>query len=426
MANVVWLKDVSSEEIGIIGYKASKLNMLWQNSFSIPHSFIVTIQAFQYFLDNRSLLKDIKKILEKTSLDKESLLNASESIQELILNCEIPDSVKEDFIYAYSHMNMDTDIIKMLNKNALNFIKAGRDFPYLALRPSFNVNGLKGKYFLNVKGKDNIFNAIKQIWASAFNHDNIPLLKNMKFDDFGIAILSQKMINSEKYALINVNGNELNIDCVYGLGESFSITIPDSYLVNANSIELINKVVNRQDAMFIRDDNYGRTIRKSLNNETAGKEKLSYDEVRKLSNFSLSLYNLYNKDISIEVAIENGKFYLIDVNEEPLMQQTTPQFSINETIPETQTFQASDTITKDMFSMFGNETQSLQGNKNQYSFTEAVNNETSASYSNSANKFISQNLKVPISFDIKITDSTDIEELKQKLRAIKEFINREF
>ena len=416
MANTVWLKDVYSDDTGIIGQKASKISSLYRNSFTVPFSFIITIQAYQYFLDNRSLIKDINKILDRTEPDRESIVSASESIQELILNCDIPDSIKEDITYSYSHMNLDTDVLKMLNQNTINFLKAGRDFPYLALRPSFNISGLKAKYFLNVKGKENVINTIKNIWASVFNPDNIPIIKDHKLEDIGIAIIAQKMINSDKYAVVNVNSNDLKIDCVYGLGESFNITMPDSYLVNTNSLEVMNKVVNKQDSMFIRDDNYGRTIRKNLVNETATREKLSPEEIRKITNFSINVYNHFNKNISVELALEAGKFYLIDVNDEKAIQQDQGENNIIEPMNSN----TEPLVNQDIFSMFGN--------------SETLNNETNSQYNyqssqpteNPVSKVINSNLKVPISFDIKVTDSTNIEELKAKLKAIKEFINQEF
>lgn len=420
MANVVWLKDVTSEDIGIIGLKASRLNLLHQNNFTVPFSFIVTIQSYQYFLDNKSLLKDIKKILSNATNEKESILNASESIQELILNCDLPDSIKEDVIYAYSHMNMDTDIIKMLNKNALNFIRAGREFPYLALRPSFNVKNLKGKHFLNVKGKDNLIYSIKHIWASVFNPDNLQLIKEIDLENIGIAIIGQKMINSDKYAVVIVNNDELNINCIYGLGESFSIAMPDSYLVNSGTLELKNKIQNRQDVMLIRDDNYGRTVRKILNKDTASKEKLNSDELRRLSNFSLSLFNLFNKEISIEIAIENGKFYLIDVNDEPMVKYSQVSETQGPILQDVQSSKIPNEENQDMFAMFSGDTQSIDSNQYSYSSTSESNIAQAPILKQSALS------KVPISFDIKITDATDIEELKAKLKAIKEFINHEF
>ena len=137
-------------------------------------------------------------------------------------------------------------------------------------------------------------------------------LKDINIEEIGMAVIIQKMVNSEKYAKIDINKDELSINCVYGLGETFSITAPDSYIVNSNRLEVINKVVNRQDSMFIRDDNYGRTVRKNINPELVNREKLSYDEIRKVSNFAINIYNYYNKNVNVEIALENGKFFLID------------------------------------------------------------------------------------------------------------------
>ncbi len=407
MANIVWLTDVSSEDVGIVGYKGSKLCSLYQNGFFIPQCFVVTIQAFQYFLEHRGLNNEIIRILRQTLDDKESLLNAEDSIQDLILKSELPDAVRDDINYAYEHMDMNTDIFKMLNKNALNFIKAGRNLPYTAIRPSFNKERLKGKYFINIKGREALINSIKQTWASFFNVQNLSILKNDGIDSIGIAVIIQKMINSEKYAVVNVNQNELNINCVYGLGETFSIAVPDSYLINANSLEVINKVVNKQESMFIRDDNYGRTLRKGVNLSLIDKEKLTSDEIRKISNFSLSVFQHYNKNVSVELALENGKFYLIDVKEPS---ESQPEIFVQE--PQ------NESAGQNIFSMF---------NENPVNYGNAEN-ETSnlQNYEqNIAENRASMSSKVPISFDIKITDQTNIEELKAKLKAIKEFINKE-
>ncbi len=419
MANAVWLKDVYSEDIGIIGLKASRMSNLYQNGFAIPYSFILTIQANQYFLENRGLMSRIKKVLAETDLNHNSVISASVSIQEMIQNSEIPDTIKEDMIYCYGHMNVDTDVLKMLNSKTLNFIKAGRDYPYLALRPSFNVPGLKAKYILNIKGKENLVYAIKNIYASMFSPENIPIIKETNLENLGLAILIQKMVNSDKYATINISNQRLSINCVYGLGESFSIGNPDSYIVDANSLELISKINNKQDVMFIRDDNYGRTIRKNISQELANKEKLSYEELRKVSNFSINVFNHLNKDIRVELALENGKFYLIDVSD--YVQESIVNDNINSMIQDnSQNMNQSPIVDQDMFSMFGNQDSAINQQPQSY----VVNN----AQENVAKTQTSQNQisKVPISFDIKITDATNVDELKSKLKAIKEFINQEF
>lgn len=419
MANAVWLKDVYSEDIGIIGLKASRMSGLYQNGFSIPYSFILTIQANQYFLENRGLLNRIKKTLAETQLDHDSVISASVSIQEMIQNSEIPDTIKEDLIYFYGHMNVDTDVLKMINSKTLNFIKAGRDYPYLALRPSFNVPGLKAKYILNVKGKENLVYAIKNIYASMFSPENIPIIKETNLENIGLGILIQKMINSDKYATINISNQKLKINCVYGLGESFSIGNPDAYVVDASSLELISKINNKQDVMFIRDDNYGRTIKKNISQETANKEKLSYEELRKISNFSVNVFNHLNKDITVELALENGKFYLIDVND--YFQEQSIDNDINNINEDSsQTLNQSPIVDQDMFSMFGNQDSVANQQPQSYIINNAQEN--AAKTQTSQNK----NSKVPISFDIKITDATNIDELKAKLKSIKEFINQEF
>jgi len=121
----------------------------------------------------------------------------------------------------------------------------------------------------------------------------------------------------------------------------------------------------------------------------------------------------------VEVALENGKFYLIDVNEELI----SPHIVIETSEQINPDYNSDQQLNQDIFSMF-NENLNVY-NKENRDYGNSNSND-SLTFSPEKKPESSTIKKIPISFDVKITDETNIEELKAKLKEIKDFLDQEF
>ena len=250
MENIAWFKELSRTSILVAGGKGAQLGEMYNINLPVPPGFVVTANAYKKFLKTSELEEPIYKILDNLDVeDTDALQKAAESIQDIIIKSEMPRDIRSDIMEAYDNLNVDIDVYKMASKAALDIIKAGRDLPYVAVRSSATAEDMpqasfagQMATFLNIKGNEDIVKTVQKCWASLFTSRAIyyRIKNNFKHRDVAIAVIVQRMVNSEKSGIIFTanpstnNQNEIIIEAGLGLGEavvSGSIT-PDLYIVD--------------------------------------------------------------------------------------------------------------------------------------------------------------------------------------------------
>ena len=61
---VVWFNEVDKEDIPLVGGKGANLGEMTKAGFPVPTGFIVTVNAYQQFLEHNRLQDKIRKELE--------------------------------------------------------------------------------------------------------------------------------------------------------------------------------------------------------------------------------------------------------------------------------------------------------------------------------------------------------------------------
>ena len=137
MENILWLKQLKKEDIPKVGGKGANLGEMYNARLPVPPAFVVSANAFKNFLKEAKLRIPINSMLKNLNVDNnEELQDASEKIQDLILNTEMPEDIKHDIVKSYNNMDIDLSLHGKANKTTLEFIKAGRSAPYVAVRSS--------------------------------------------------------------------------------------------------------------------------------------------------------------------------------------------------------------------------------------------------------------------------------------------------
>jgi len=329
MKYVVWFSDPDCREIKNVGGKGANLAIMYKQSFPIPSGFCVTAQAYEYFLEETGIKKEIKSLLGNVDInDNDKLSEISEKIQEIILNSEMPPEIKKDVIEAYDNLDVHIDIFKIANKSALEMIKAGRSLPFVAVRSSATAEDLPQASFagqqstyLNIKGNNGLMESIQKCWASLFTARAIYYRQknNFQHDKVLISVVVQKMVNSEKSGVvftINPSTNEeseIMIEAGFGLGEAIvsgSIN-PDNYLIDKKSFEIKNKIIKEQTWAFVRDENLGRTVKRKLAESQYNQQVLEDFEIINLARICKKIEDYYKKPMDIEFAVEGKKIYIV-------------------------------------------------------------------------------------------------------------------
>ena len=96
---VAWFSELKYKDIAIAGGKGASLAEMYNNKFPIPPGFIVTAQAYSYFVDNSGVKERMKLILNDLNVnDTEKLNEASRRIRELIEGAEFPKEIEEAIV----------------------------------------------------------------------------------------------------------------------------------------------------------------------------------------------------------------------------------------------------------------------------------------------------------------------------------------
>ena len=313
MTNLLWISEISNNDLSLVGDKAVKLAELYKLGLPIAQGFVLTNKVFKKFLENNFLEKQISNLLFNLDINNFKLMQAkADEIKGIIMKSELSENLRNEIFEAYDNLNVNEDVWRTGNKSALEIIRTGRSLPYIAVKVSL-VNSYNNQAtYLNIKGISSLTTIIKKCFASLYDFENIYYREknNLSNKDLNFGIIIQKMINSDKSGIIN----DIEIKAVYGMSELLlnNIITPNSYIINKDEMYIKEKKLSKQDVYLTRDD-FGNNIKKNLDLDKQGKQVLNDDEIIKLGSFYKRINEFYNKDLKVEFAVENTKIYIINV-----------------------------------------------------------------------------------------------------------------
>ncbi len=322
MKTISWFKEISKDNISIVGGKGANLGEMYNLGMSVPPGFIINADAYKDFIERTNIKDKITQILSGLNVENnEELQNKANEVQKLIIATEIPDDIKEDIIDSYESMGITDE-----KTDASDLVKKTQD-EFVAVRSSATAEDLpeasfagQQATFLNVKGNDDLVKAVRACWASLFTARAIYYRVKNNFDHMQvlIAVVVQKMVNSDKAGItFSVNPstnteNEIVVEACFGLGEAIvsGSVNPDSYIVDKSSMEIKSKDIKEQEWAYVRDET-GKTVKKTIIEDKRGIQILKDEEILGLAEIAKKLEEHYNKPQDIEWAIEGGKIYVV-------------------------------------------------------------------------------------------------------------------
>ena len=323
---IKWFKELSREDVPLVGGKGANLGEMWNNEFPVPSGFSVTADAYRTHLKKNNITEEIEKKLKDLDIeDTDKLQATAKEIQELIASKPMPDMIKEEVMQAYSQLDTSTDLIGV--KSAEELIRTGRDLPFVAVRSSATAEDLpeasfagQQATFLNIKGNESVLEAVKNCWASLFTARAIYYREKNKFPHMKVALsaIVQKMVNSEKAGVMfsinpaTNNKNEIIIEAAWGLGEAVvsGAVSPDEYIINKDTGEITQKRIKKQTWGFFRGPE-GKSVKKDIPKDKQEIQVLSERELTVLARLAKKVEEHYQFPQDMEWAIEGSKIYLV-------------------------------------------------------------------------------------------------------------------
>jgi len=348
---VKWFSELNKDSGTVAGGKGANLAEIYNLKISVPAGFVVTAQAYDYFIKNTSGMKEkIKKLLGGIDYeDTKKLDETTKQIRHLISNSEFPKEMEEELLEAYESLGIDKSL---RHGTAHDILKSSPEPVFVAVRSSATTEDLAEASFagqqdsyVNIKGNSELLNHIKKCFASLFTSRATYYRnkKGFKHEAASLAVVVQKMVDSDKSGVIfskdpAYKNNNIVMEAVFGLGEgivSGKIT-PDTYIIS-EELKILDKKIPPKKIAITRDSSGDREIVK-LREEKSKSQVLNEHEIKTLSEVALRLEEHYKKPQDIEFAIEGEEIYIV---------QTRPITTIEKRIGDSKKKEGSEAIDSD-------------------------------------------------------------------------------
>ncbi len=168
MEDIAWFKELSKDDIPIVGGKGANLGEMYNAGLPIPPGFAVTSEAFRKFIVGKKIDKQIYEVLSNTNVDNnDELDSASVKVKNIIMNTDMQPELKEEIKEAYENLNVDQDVVRA-GGQALDIIKSGREQPFVAVRSSATAEDLpsisKDEHVIVKIGDEIIYDRMKDVY----------------------------------------------------------------------------------------------------------------------------------------------------------------------------------------------------------------------------------------------------------------------
>ncbi len=305
MKYVLHFHEINNNSLPIVGGKSANLGEITQAGFLVPAGFCITVAAFQTFINTSEKMDNYFSLLSQLKPEQfEDIKAIGKQIRDHIITLELNETIRSEILEAWT--------------------KLGSDFSY-AVRSSATAEDLPTASFagqqdtyLNVKGPDQLIEAVKKCWASLFTDRAIVYRINNGFEHRSVflAVVIQQMVTPDMSGILftadPVTGHRhtISIDAGFGLGEALvsGIVTPDLYKVRENQI-IHKHIATKEQGIFAIPE--GGTERKKLPIELQRKQVLSNQQIFQLAELGRKIEDHFGKEQDIEWCIAGDTIYIL-------------------------------------------------------------------------------------------------------------------
>jgi len=320
---VKWFSELDKKSGKIAGGKGANLAEIFNLGIPVPPGFVITAQAYDYFIEKAGLDKRIKNLIENIEYeDTKQLEEIAKRIREMIVDSKLPEELEEEIIESYN--NLDGTNLDMGSDIISGILKTSSEPSFVAVRSSATTEDLaeasfagQQESFLNVKGKEDLLQSIKKCFASLFTARAIYYRNKKGFKEASLAVVVQRMIDSYKSGVIFTKNpsynddNNLIIEAVFGLGEGIVLgaITPDKYIISPE-LQILKKDISEKKIAITRDSG-GNSITVKLTPEKSSSQVLKDNEIKRLADFAIKIEQHYGTPQDLEFAIEDNEIFIV-------------------------------------------------------------------------------------------------------------------
>ena len=336
---VIWFEKLRMTDVEQVGGKNASLgemiSQLAGSGVRVPGGFATTAQAYRDFLQHNGLADKISAALAKLDIDDVSeLARIGKEIRQWIIDTPFPAKLDADIKEAWDQMVADAggaDISVAVRSSA-----TAEDLPDASFAG-------QQETFLNIRGLDNVKDAMKHVFASLYNDRAISYRVHKGFEHDVVALSAgvQRMVRSDcgaagvMFTIDTESGFDdvVFITASYGLGETVvqGAVNPDEFYVHKPTLKAGRPAVLRKTMgsklikmEFTDASQAGRSV-KTVDVSTAERQQFSISdaEVAELAEYALIIEKHYGRPMDIEWGRDghDGKLYILQARPETVKSQ---------------------------------------------------------------------------------------------------------
>ncbi len=325
MKNILWFKDISYDNILLVGGKNASLGEMY-NSFSkeginIPNGFAITTSAYWKFMKDNKIDEELREIIKGYNLKSvRELQEFGKIARSLIKKGKFSEDLKKDIISAYKELG-GRDV-------AVRSSAVCEDMPNASFAGQFET-------FLNIKGEKELLRTVKECLSSTFGDRVISYREEKKIShlEFALSICVMEMVRSDiassgiMFTVDTETGfkDAVLINSIWGIGEMIvkGMVTPDEFYVFKPTLEkgyksIITKNLGKKHLKYQYSPKGGlKEVKVPLKEQL--KFSLTDDEIITLSKWAVIIEKHYSKragkwmpqDIEWAKDGKSGKLYIV-------------------------------------------------------------------------------------------------------------------
>lgn len=336
---VIWFEKLRMTDVEEVGGKNASLgemiSQLAGSGVRVPGGFATTAQAYRDFLQHNGLADKINAALAKLDIDDVSeLARVGKEIRQWIIDTPFPAKLDADIKEAWDKMVADAggaDISVAVRSSA-----TAEDLPDASFAG-------QQETFLNIRGLDNVKDAMKHVFASLYNDRAISyrVHKGFAHDVVALSAGVQRMVRSDEgaagvmFTIDTESGFEdvVFITASYGLGETVvqGAVNPDEFYVHKPTLKAGRPAILRKTMgsklikmEFTDASQAGRSVKTvDVTPELRKQFSITDAEVAELAQYALIIEQHYGRPMDIEWGRDglDGKLYILQARPETVKSQ---------------------------------------------------------------------------------------------------------
>ncbi len=322
--------ELGHDDVAYAGGKGANLGELTRAGLPVPPGFVVGAPAYASFCNESGLRAHLNEILEGLDVeDGEALEGAAAASRKAVAEAAMPAALREAILASYRELS------------------AGEQRASVAVRSSATAEDTASasfagmnETFLNVRGEDELLDAVQRCWVSLFGARTIYYRGHRGFSqaDMDIAVVVQRQIASTRAGVMftvdpaSGERDRLVIEGSFGLGEavvSGSVS-PDRYVVTKDDLAIIVRSV-RPKELVIEPVEGGGTRTRELSGEESMRPVLSDEEVLELARLGVQIEEHYASPQDTEWSFDpEGRAWMLQSR--PITTIATPEHAPEEVL----------------------------------------------------------------------------------------------